>query len=291
MSWLDKILPPKIKNRSKSEGSSNVPEGLWHKCPSCSATIYSTELQQNDQVCPKCNHHNPLSARERLSLLLDEEGREEIAANIKPTDPLKFKDSKKYPERLAAARKATGEDDALVVMKGFMNGLPVVIAAFEFRFIGGSMGSVVGERFVQGVRRAVADNCSFICVAASGGARMQEGVNSLMQMTKTSAALHLLTEKHLPFISVLTDPTMGGVSASFAFLGDVVLADPNALIGFAGPRVIEQTVRETLPEGFQRAEFLLEKGAIDQIVDRRSMKQRISDLITLLRREDKVNAA
>ena len=208
MSWLDKILPPKIKNRSKSEGSSNVPEGLWHKCPSCSATIYSTELQQNDQVCPKCNHHNPLSARERLNLLLDEEGREEIAANIKPTDPLKFKDSKKYPERLAAARKATGEDDALVVMKGFMNGLPVVIAAFEFRFIGGSMGSVVGERFVQGVRRAVADNCSFICVAASGGARMQEGVNSLMQMTKTSAALHLLTEKHLPFISVLTDPTM-----------------------------------------------------------------------------------
>ena len=291
MSWLDKILPPKIKNRSKSEGSSNVPEGLWHKCPSCSATIYSTELQQNDQVCPKCNHHNPLSARERLSLLLDEEGREEIAANIKPTDPLKFKDSKKYPERLAAARKATGEDDALVVMKGFMNGLPVVIAAFEFRFIGGSMGSVVGERFVQGVRRAVADNCSFICVAASGGARMQEGVNSLMQMTKTSAALHLLTEKHLPFISVLTDPTMGGVSASFAFLRDVGLAEPNALIGFAGPRVIEQTVRETLPEGFQRAEFLLEKGAIDQIVDRRSMKQRISDLITLLRREDKVNAA
>ena len=291
MSWLDKILPPKIKNRSKSEGSSNVPEGLWHKCPSCSATIYSTELQQNDQVCPKCNHHNLLSARERLNLLLDEEGREEIAANIKPTDPLKFKDSKKYPERLAAARKATGEDDALVVMKGFMNGLPVVIAAFEFRFIGGSMGSVVGERFVQGVRRAVADNCSFICVAASGGARMQEGVNSLMQMTKTSAALHLLTEKHLPFISVLTDPTMGGVSASFAFLGDVVLAEPNALIGFAGPRVIEQTVRETLPEGFQRAEFLLEKGAIDQIVDRRSMKQRISDLITLLRREDKVNAA
>ena len=291
MSWLDKILPPKIKNRSKDEGSSNVPEGLWHKCPSCSATIYSTELQQNDRVCPKCNHQNPLSARERLNLLLDEEGREEIAANIKPTDPLKFKDSKKYPERLTAARKATGEDDAMVVMKGFMNGLPVVIAAFEFRFIGGSMGSVVGERFVQGVRRAVADNCSFICVAASGGARMQEGVNSLMQMTKTSAALHLLTEKHLPFISVLTDPTMGGVSASFAFLGDVVLAEPNALIGFAGPRVIEQTVRETLPEGFQRAEFLLEKGAIDQIVDRRNMKQRISDLITLLRRQDKVNAA
>ncbi|WP_107818586.1 MULTISPECIES: acetyl-CoA carboxylase, carboxyltransferase subunit beta [Neisseria] len=290
MSWLDKILPPKIKNRGK-DGSSNVPEGLWHKCPSCSATIYSTELQQNNQVCPKCNHHNPLSARQRLSLLLDEEGREEVAGNVKPTDPLKFKDSKKYPDRLGAARKLTGEDDALVVMKGMMNGLPVVVAAFEFRFIGGSMGSVVGERFVQGVRRAVADNCPFVCVAASGGARMQEGVNSLMQMTKTSAALHLLTEKRLPFISVLTDPTMGGVSASFAFLGDVVLAEPNALIGFAGPRVIEQTVRETLPEGFQRAEFLLEKGAIDQIVDRRDMKRRISDLITLLCRQDKVSAA
>ncbi|WP_127243993.1 acetyl-CoA carboxylase, carboxyltransferase subunit beta [Neisseria meningitidis] len=290
MSWLDKILPPKIKNRSK-DGSSNVPEGLWHKCPSCSATVYSTELQQNNQVCPKSNHHNPLSARQRLNLLLDEDGREEVAGNVKPTDPLKFKDGKKYPDRLSAARKLTGEDDALVVMKGKMNGLPVVVAAFEFRFIGGSMGSVVGERFVQGVRRAVADNCPFVCVAASGGARMQEGVNSLMQMTKTSAALHLLTEKRLPFISVLTDPTMGGVSASFAFLGDVVLAEPNALIGFAGPRVIEQTVRETLPEGFQRAEFLLEKGAIDQIVDRRDMKRRISDLITLLCRQDKVSAA
>lgn len=290
MSWLDKILPPKIKNRGK-DGSSNVPEGLWHKCPSCSATVYSTELQQNNQVCPKCNHHNSLSARQRLNLLLDEDGREEVAGNVKPTDPLKFKDSKKYPDRLSAARKLTGEDDALVVMKGKMNGLPVVVAAFEFRFIGGSMGSVVGERFVQGIRRAVADNCPFVCVAASGGARMQEGVNSLMQMTKTSAALHLLTEKRLPFISVLTDPTMGGVSASFAFLGDVVLAEPNALIGFAGPRVIEQTVRETLPEGFQRAEFLLEKGAIDQIVDRREMKQRISSLITLLLRQDKVAAA
>lgn len=289
MSWLDKILPPKIKNREKE--ASGVPEGLWHKCPSCSATIYSTEVQQNSHVCPKCNHHNPLSARERINLLLDENGREEIGAHVKPTDSLKFKDSKKYPERLSAAKKSTGEDDALVVVKGTMNGLPVVVAAFEFRFIGGSMGSVVGERFVQGVRRAVADNCSFICVAASGGARMQEGVNSLMQMTKTSAALHLLSEKGLPFISVLTDPTMGGVSASFAFLGDVVVAEPNALIGFAGPRVIEQTVRETLPEGFQRAEFLLEKGAIDQIVDRREMKRRLSDLITLLRRQDKVRAA
>lgn len=289
MSWLDKILPPKIKK--DENGKSGIPEGLWHKCPSCSATLYATDLVHNQNVCPKCNHHNAMTARERLDLLLDAEGREEIAANVKPTDILKFKDSKKYPDRISAAKKLTNEDDALVVMKGTMNGQPVVIASFEFRFIGGSMGSVVGERFVQGVRRAVADRCSFICVSASGGARMQEGLSSLMQMTKTSASLHLLTEKGLPFISVLTDPTMGGVSASFAFLGDVVLAEPGALIGFAGPRVIEQTVRETLPEGFQRAEFLLEKGAIDQIVDRREMKQRISDLITLLRREPAVDAA
>ena len=283
MSWLDKILPPKIKREGKSESA--VPEGLWHKCPACAATVYTTDLVQNDKVCPKCGHHNAMGARERLNLLLDEEGREEIGADVKPTDILKFKDSKKYPERLSAAKKTTGEDDAIVVMKGRLNGLPVVVAAFEFRFIGGSMGSVVGERFVQGVRRATADGCSFICVSASGGARMQEGLNSLMQMTKTSAALHLLTEKGLPFISVLTDPTMGGVSASFAFLGDIVMAEPGALIGFAGPRVIEQTVRETLPEGFQRAEFLLEKGAIDQITDRREMKTRLADLITLLRRE------
>lgn len=288
MSWLDKILPPKIKK--DENGKSGIPEGLWHKCPSCSATLYATDLAQNQNVCPKCNHHNAMTARERLDLLLDAEGREEIAANVKPTDILKFKDSKKYPDRLSAAKKLTNEDDALVVMKGTMNGHPVVVAAFEFRFIGGSMGSVVGERFVEGVRRAVADHCSFICVSASGGARMQEGLSSLMQMTKTSASLHLLTEKGLPFISVLTDPTMGGVSASFAFLGDVVLAEPGALIGFAGPRVIEQTVRETLPEGFQRAEFLLEKGAIDQIVDRREMKQRITNLITLLRREPAVHA-
>lgn len=280
MSWLDKILPPKIKRDDKN--ASVVPEGLWHKCPSCAATIYATELMQNHKICPKCNHHNAMSARERLDLLLDEEGREEIGANVKPVDILKFKDSKKYPDRLSAAKKATGEDDALVVMRGEMNGLPVVIAAFEFQFIGGSMGSVVGERFVQGVRRAVADHCSFICVAASGGARMQEGLNSLMQMTKTSASLHLLNEKQLPFISVLTDPTMGGVSASFAFLGDIVVAEPNALVGFAGPRVIEQTVRETLPEGFQRAEFLLEKGAIDRIIDRSVLKQELSELILLL---------
>ena len=274
MSWLDKILPPKIKR--EDSGKSGVPEGLWRKCPACSEVLYASDLEQNHQVCPKCNHHNPLSARERLDLLLDEAGREEIGAEVKPTDILKFKDSKKYPDRLSAARKATGENDALVVMKGEMDGLPVVVAAFEFRFIGGSMGSVVGERFVRGVRAAAENGCSFICVAASGGARMQEGLSSLMQMTKTSAVLHLLSDKQLPFISVLTDPTMGGVSASFAFLGDVVLAEPNALVGFAGPRVIEQTVREKLPEGFQRAEFLLEKGAIDQIVDRREMKARIA---------------
>ncbi|MDO4879412.1 MAG: acetyl-CoA carboxylase, carboxyltransferase subunit beta [Neisseria sp.] len=280
MSWLDKILPPKIKREDKN--ASAVPEGLWHKCPSCAATLYAAELAHNDNVCPKCGHHNAMSARERINLLLDEEGREEIGENVKPTDILKFKDSKKYPERLAAAKKTTGEDDAIVVVKGSMNGLPAVVAAFEFRFIGGSMGSVVGERFVKGVRRAAADGCAFICVAASGGARMQEGLNSLMQMTKTSAALHLLNEKSLPFVSVLTDPTMGGVSASFAFLGDIVVAEPNALIGFAGPRVIEQTVRETLPEGFQRAEFLLEKGAIDQIIDRRQMKAALAKLISLL---------
>ena len=283
MSWLDKILPPKIKR--EDSGKSGVPEGLWRKCPACSEVLYASDLEENHQVCPKCNHHNPLSARERLDLLLDEAGREEIGAEVKPIDILKFKDSKKYPDRLSAARKATGENDALVVMKGEMDGLPVVVAAFEFRFIGGSMGSVVGERFVRGVREAAENGCSFICVAASGGARMQEGLSSLMQMAKTSAVLHLLSDKQLPFISVLTDPTMGGVSASFAFLGDVVLAEPNALVGFAGPRVIEQTVREKLPEGFQRAEFLLEKGAIDQIVDRREMKARIAKLIRLLRNQ------
>lgn len=280
MSWLDKILPPKIKR--EDNGKSGVPEGLWRKCPACAEVLYASDLEGNHQVCPKCSHHNPLSARERLNLLLDEAGREEIGAGIKPTDILKFKDSKKYPDRLGAARKATGENDALVVMKGKMEGLPVVAAAFEFRFIGGSMGSAVGERFVRGVREAADNGCAFICVSASGGARMQEGLSSLMQMAKTSAVLHLLSDKRLPFISVLTDPTMGGVSASFAFLGDIVLAEPGALIGFAGPRVIEQTVREKLPEGFQRAEFLLEKGAIDQIVDRREMKARIAKLIRLL---------
>lgn len=282
MSWLDKILPPKIKRNEAGDGKSAIPEGVWSKCPSCSDTLYANDLADNLQVCPKCNHHLPLNARERLNLLLDKDNRHEIGTSVKPIDILKFRDSKKYTERISAAQKSTGEDDALVVMHGQMNEIPVVIAAFEFRFIGGSMGSVVGERFVRGIRTAVEHQCPFICVAASGGARMQEGLNSLMQMTKTSAALHLLNDKKLPFISILTDPTMGGVSASFAFLGDIVVAEPNALIGFAGPRVIEQTVRETLPEGFQRAEFLLEKGAIDQIIDRREMKDKLSKLIGLL---------
>lgn len=280
MSWLDKILPPKIKRADSTKNG--VPEGLWCKCPACAEVLYATDLQQNRNVCPKCGHHNPLTARARIDLLLDENGREEIATSVKPTDSLKFKDSKKYPDRLSAAKKATGEDDALIVVRGTLDGLPVVVAAFEFRFIGGSMGSVVGERFIRGVQAAAEHNAAFICVSASGGARMQEGLNSLMQMAKTSAALHLLADKKLPFVSVLTDPTMGGVSASFAFLGDIVVAEPQALVGFAGPRVIEQTVRETLPEGFQRAEFLLEKGAIDQITDRREMKAALARIIRLL---------
>lgn len=287
MSWLDKLLPPKIK-RDESGKSSAVPEGLWSKCEACEAVLYYTDLENNLYVCPKCNHHHALGGRQRLNLLLDEEGRNEIGAEVKPVDILKFKDSKKYPDRLQAAKQNTGEDDALVVMQGSILSLPVVAAAFEFKFIGGSMGSVVGERFVRGVRAAVEANAPFICVSASGGARMQEGLSSLMQMAKTSAALQLLTDARLPFISVLTDPTMGGVSASFAFLGDAVLAEPGALIGFAGPRVIEQTVRETLPEGFQRAEFLLEKGAVDMIVDRRELRAKIATLLTLMQREPAV---
>ncbi|TCW29062.1 acetyl-CoA carboxylase, carboxyltransferase subunit beta [Gulbenkiania mobilis] len=282
MSWLNKLLPPKIKRENRADKPSAVPEGLWSKCSACEAVLYYTDLESNLGVCPKCNHHHALSARERLDALLDPEGRREIGAEVRPVDILKFKDSKRYPDRLAAARTETGEDDAIVVMQGSILSQPAVVAAFEFKFIGGSMGSVVGERFVRGVQAAVEARAPFICVAASGGARMQEGLNSLMQMAKTSAALQLLTDARLPFISILTDPTMGGVSASFAFLGDVVIAEPGALIGFAGPRVIEQTVRETLPEGFQRSEFLLEKGAIDMIVDRRELKRRVAELTTLL---------
>ncbi|AOZ49301.1 acetyl-CoA carboxylase, carboxyltransferase subunit beta [Chromobacterium vaccinii] len=285
MSWLNKLLPPKIKRENRADKPSAVPEGLWSKCPECEAVLYYTDLENNLQVCPKCSHHHPLSARQRLNLLLDEEGRREIGEEVRPVDILKFKDSKKYPDRLTAAKSDTGEDDALVVMQGSIHSLPAVVAAFEFKFIGGSMGSVVGERFVRGVQAAVEAKAPFICVSASGGARMQEGLNSLMQMAKTSAALQLLTEHKLPFISVLTDPTMGGVSASFAFLGDVVMAEPKARIGFAGARVIEQTVRETLPEGFQRAEFLLDKGAVDMVVDRRELKRKIAGMITLLMKE------
>ncbi len=285
MSWLNKLLPPKIKRDNRSDKPSAVPEGLWSKCSACEAVLYYTDLESNLQVCPKCNHHHPLTARGRLDMLLDAEGRYEIGAEVKPVDILKFKDGKRYPDRLSAAAELTGEDDALVVMQGSIESAPAVVAAFEFRFIGGSMGSVVGERFVRGVRAAVEARAPFICVSASGGARMQEGLNSLMQMAKTSAALDLLSQHRLPFISILTDPTMGGVSASFAFLGDVVIGEPGALIGFAGPRVIEQTVRETLPEGFQRSEFLIEKGALDMIVDRRELKMRVAELVALLMKE------
>jgi acetyl-CoA carboxylase carboxyl transferase subunit beta len=282
MSWLQKLLPPKIK---RAEGvRRSMPEGLWSKCPACEAVLYTTDLENNQNVCPKCGHHLRLRARVRLDLLLDPEGRYEIGAEVVPLDPLKFKDSKRYIDRLAAANADTGEADAMVVLQGAIKTVQVVVACFEFEFLGGSMGSVVGERFVRGVKAAIEQQIPFICVTASGGARMQEGLFSLMQMAKTTAAVSLLAQHKLPFISILTDPTMGGVSASFAFVGDVVIAEPGALIGFAGPRVIEQTVREKLPEGFQRAEFLLEKGAIDMIVDRRELRDRVASLLTLLQR-------
>jgi acetyl-CoA carboxylase carboxyl transferase subunit beta len=285
MSWFQKLLPPKINRRESADIKKSVPDGLWHKCPSCQAVLYHADLEKNLSVCPKCNHHHRITARTRLDWLLDSEGRFEIGAEVLPVDTLKFKDSRKYSERLTAAKRDTGEDDALVVQQGSIHAVPVIAAAFEFSFMGGSMGSVVGERFVRGVQLAIEQKMPFICFAASGGARMQEGLLSLMQMAKTCAALTQLSEARLPFISVLTDPTMGGVSASFAFMGDVVVAEPNALIGFAGARVIQQTVRETLPEGFQRAEFLLEHGAIDMIVDRRQMRDQLTTLITLLSKQ------
>ena len=283
MSWLQKLLPPKIK-RSEGSGHKTVPEGLWSKCPACEAVLYTTDLKDNYGVCPKCQHHHRLGARERLDLLLDPEGRHEIGAEVLPVDMLKFKDSKRYTDRLLAANNDADETDALIVMQGAIKSQTVVVACFEFDFMGGSMGSVVGERFMRGVKNAIENQCPFICITASGGARMQEGLFSLMQMAKTTAAVSLLDQQHLPFITLLTDPTMGGVSASFAFIGDVVLAEPGALIGFAGPRVIEQTVREKLPEGFQRAEFLLQKGAIDMIVDRRELRDKLSALMTMLLR-------
>ena len=264
MSWLEKILPPKIR-KTDTAARHQIPEGLWLKCPSCSTVLYKTDLEQNQFVCPHCSHHNRVAARIRLGLFLDEGERHEIGQDITPTDALKFRDSRKYPERLKEAAQATGESDALVVMSGAVLGMPVVAAAFEFNFMGGSMGSVVGERFVRGVQAAIERKTPFISFAATGGARMQEGLFSLMQMAKTNAALTRLAQAGLPYISVLTDPTMGGVSAGFAFMGDVVIAEPKALIGFAGPRVIENTVRVKLPEGFQRAEFLQEKGAVDFI--------------------------
>jgi acetyl-CoA carboxylase carboxyl transferase subunit beta len=284
MSWLQKLLPPKI-NRTGTGAKKNVPEGLWSKCPSCAAVLYATDLEKNANVCPKCGYHNRISARGRLDLLLDPEGRFEIGVEVASVDSLKFKDDKRYPERLEEAEKATGETEALVVMQGAIKNVPLIVAAFEFEFMGGSMGSAVGERFVRGVHACLDQQLPLVCVTATGGARMQEGLFSLMQMAKTTAALTQLTARKLPFITVLTDPTMGGVSASFAMIGDVVIAEPRALIGFAGPRVIEQTVREKLPEGFQRAEFLLEKGAIDMIVDRRQMRDKLANLLTLLQRQ------
>jgi acetyl-CoA carboxylase carboxyl transferase subunit beta len=280
MSWFQKILPPKIKRRVEARKS--MPEGLWSKCPACNEVLYRADLESNLEVCPKCGHHHRIGARARLAMLLDAEGQHEIGAQVTPLDPLKFKDSKKYPDRLKEAQGGTSETDALVVLGGSVKAVPVVAAAFEFKFMGGSMGSVVGERFVLGVEAAIESNSAFVCFSASGGARMQEGLFSLMQMAKTSAALTQLSRNRLPFISVLTDPTMGGVSASFAMLGDLVIAEPNALIGFAGPRVIEQTVRETLPEGFQRAEFLVDKGAIDRIIDRRQMRNELATTLSMM---------
>ncbi|MCH9799054.1 MAG: acetyl-CoA carboxylase, carboxyltransferase subunit beta [Betaproteobacteria bacterium] len=281
MSWLDKI-PQKIKHVVGNVQKRNMPEGLWSKCDACQSVLYKTDLETNSEVCPQCDHHNRISARARISFLLDQGNQVEIGANIAPVDSLKFQDSKKYTERMKEAQKKVKEMDALIVMQGAILEMPVVVAAFEFKFMGGSMGSVVGERFVRGVNAAIEHKTPFICIAASGGARMQEGLLSLMQMAKTSAALTKLSQAGLPFISILTDPTMGGVSASFAMLGDIIIAEPNALIGFAGPRVIEQTVRETLPDGFQRAEFLLEHGAIDMIIDRREMREKLHNLLSNL---------
>jgi acetyl-CoA carboxylase carboxyl transferase subunit beta len=280
MSWFEKLMPSRIRIEGGNKRA--VPEGLWDKCPGCAAVLYRAEMERNLDVCPKCSHHNRIGARRRLDTFLDPESMEEIGSGLSPTDPLKFKDSKRYKDRLTQAQKQTGEKDAIVVMRGRLKGMDVVTAAFEFSFMGGSMGSVVGERFVRGVDVAIENKIPMICFSASGGARMQESLFSLLQMAKTSAALNRMSKRGIPFISVLTDPTMGGVSASFAMLGDVNIAEPNALIGFAGPRVIEQTVRETLPEGFQRSEFLLEHGAIDMIVDRRDLRDEMANLLSKL---------
>ncbi len=284
MSWLEKLLPSKVGSNTPQAERKNIPEGLWVKCPSCESVLYKTDLEQSQNVCPKCSHHMRIRARARLDHLLDGEGRWEIGQEVLPVDALKFKDSRKYPERLKEALEATDETDALIVVGGAIRGISCVVACFEFEFMGGSMGSVVGERFVRGVEEAIAQKVPFICFTATGGARMQEGLLSLMQMAKTNAALTKLAAKGLPYISVLTDPTMGGVSAGFAFVGDVVIAEPKALIGFAGPRVIENTVREKLPEGFQRAEFLVQKGAVDFICDRRELQEKIAKTLAMLQR-------
>lgn len=280
MNWFTKLLPTTI--RTEGAKRTSVPEGLWTKCDACSAVLYRADLERNYDVCPKCNHHLRIDARRRLDSFLDSAPRLEIGENLKPVDILKFKDIKRYKDRIVQAQKATGENDALIVIKGQVKKIPLVAAAFEFKFMGGSMGSVVGERFVRAVNTCLEQNIPLVCFSASGGARMQEALFSLMQMAKTSAALTRLHRRGIPYISVLTDPTMGGVSASLAMLGDIHIAEPNALIGFAGPRVIEQTVRETLPEGFQRSEFLLEHGAIDMVVDRRDMRDRIASILTML---------
>ena len=283
MSWLEKLLPSKIQQTNATERR-QMPEGLWTKCPSCETVLYKSDLEQNQNVCPKCSHHHRIGARARLNAFLDGEGRYEIGQEVLPVDALKFKDSRKYPERLKEALENTGETDALIVMGGAVKSINLVAACFEFDFMGGSMGSVVGERFVRGVETAIEQKVPFICFTATGGARMQEGLLSLMQMAKTNAALTRLAKKGLPYISVLTDPTMGGVSAGFAFVGDIVIAEPKALIGFAGPRVIESTVRVTLPEGFQRAEFLQTKGAVDFICDRRELRETVAQCLSMLQR-------
>ena len=279
MTWFEKIMPSRIKTERRTR---SVPEGLWIKCSACDAVLYRAELERNLNVCPKCSHHMRIEARERLARFLDPDSGAELASGIEAEDPLRFRDTKRYRDRVVAAQKATGESDALVVMAGTLFGREVVACAFEFRFMGGSMGSVVGERFVRAVHHCVEHRMPLVCFAASGGARMQEGLFSLLQMAKTSAALTRLADARLPFISVLADPTTGGVSASLAMLGDVIIGEPRALIGFAGPRVIQQTVRETLPEGFQRAEFLLEHGALDMIVDRREMRDKVASLLRLM---------
>jgi acetyl-CoA carboxylase carboxyl transferase subunit beta len=283
MSWFRKLMPSKIRTPGGNKRS--IPEGLWVKCGGCSAVLYRSELERNFDVCPKCSHHMRIGARRRLEMFFDANSIEEIGAGLEPLDVLKFRDSKKYRERLSAAQKDTGEKDALVVMRGTVEGMPLVAAAFEFSFMGGSMGAVVGERFVRGINTCIENRIPFVCFSASGGARMQEALFSLMQMAKTSVALKRLADAGVPYISVLTDPTMGGVSASFAMLGDINIAEPKALIGFAGPRVIEQTVRETLPEGFQRSEFLLEHGAIDMIIDRREMRGNLLSILGMLTRK------